>query len=324
VDRLFPFSNMIPLETVGSLVLVYYMFLVGLEIDLKPIRTVNRKTQVIAIAGSIFPIPIGVGLYYMLVTDMGRKPLSSDNVRPKGAILWGLTLSCSSEFSEIAKILSDLKLLLTENGQLALTASLLNDLVSWTLLVLALTQFYNPSVLSFFITVVVVVLCFLALYPLFKWLFNNVRMADKEFLESQVIFVLHVVLVIGLLTDGLGVLSITGAFFLGVVIPQGALSNAVQDKVQDFVGVFMMPLFFVVVGERIKIQDLALQTHWTTVMAVIVLALVTKIVCTMAVTWFYQIPHMEGLSLAMLMNTKGIMPLIILCTGRDRLVSLQT
>ncbi|XP_014491072.1 cation/H(+) antiporter 15-like [Vigna radiata var. radiata] len=318
MDQLFPYSNMIPLETVGSLALVYYVFLVGLEIDLNPIKTLNRKTKVIAIASAIFPIPIGFGLYYMLVTDMGRKHLSSDNVRPKGAMLWGIALSCSSEFPEIAKILSDLKLLLTENGQLALTASLLNDLISWTLLVLALSQFYHASVVSFVITVVILLLCFMVLNPLFKWIFNNVGMADKEFLESQVIFVLNVVLVVGLLTDGLGVLSITGAFFLGVVMPQGSLNNAVQDKVQDFVAVLMMPLFFVIVGERIRIQDLALQTHWTTVFVVVLLAMVTKILCTMAVTWFYRMPHMEGFSLALLMNTKGIMPLIILCTGRDR------
>ncbi|KAL9331382.1 hypothetical protein ACSQ67_000992 [Phaseolus vulgaris] len=266
MEQLFPFSNMIPLETMGSLALVYYVFLVGLEIDLKPIRTLNKKTKLIAIAGTVFPIPIGFGLYYMLATDMGRKPLSSDNVRPKGAILWGLTLSCSSEFPEIAKILSDLKLLLTENGQLALTASLLNDLVSWTLFVLTLTQFYHASVITFLITVVILLLCFLALHPLFEWLFNNVGMADKEFLESQVIFVLHVVLVIGLLTDGLGVLSITGAFFLGVVMPQGRLTMRCRTRCR--------------------------------------------------ILWM---PHMEGLSLAVLMNTKGIMPLIILCTGRDRL-----
>ncbi|CAJ1921236.1 unnamed protein product [Sphenostylis stenocarpa] len=318
LQHLFPFSNVIPLETVGSVILVYYLFLVGLEIDLKPIMRLHKKATVIAIAGTIFPIPIGFGLYYMLVTDMARKPLSSENVRPKGAILWGITLSCSSEFPEIAKILSDLKLLLTENGQLALTASLINDLVSWTLLVLVLTQFYHASVASFIITLLIVIVCFVALNHFFKWLFNNVGTGDREFLDSQVIFVLHVVLVIGLLTDGLGVLSITGAFFLGVLIPQGALNNTVEDKVHDFVAIFMMPLFFVAVGERIIIQDLALDTHCTTVVAVVVLALLTKMVCTMAVAWSYQMPHMEGLSLALLMNTKGIMPLIILCAGRDR------
>lgn len=313
-----------PFETVGTLILVYYVFLVGLEIDLKPITRLHRKPAAVAIAGTIFTFSMGIALYYMLVTDMGRKSFSNHNVRPKGAILWGITLSCTTEFPEIAKILSDLKLLHTENGQLALTASLINDLFSWTILVLALTHFSYASVYSIFIAVVIVLVCFLALHPFFKWLFNNVGTGDKEFLETQVIFVLHMLLFIGILTDGLGLNSITGAFFFGVVIPQGALNNTVQDKVQDFVAVFMLPMFFVGLGERIRIQDLALDTHGTTVVYVVVLAFVAKIVCTMMVSWFYQIPNMEGLSLALLMNTKGIMSLIILRTGRDRLVSYLT
>ncbi|XP_027351137.1 cation/H(+) antiporter 15-like [Abrus precatorius] len=321
VRNVFPFGNMVPLETMGTLSLVYYMFLVGLEIDFKPLtRLRNKKAMLIAIVGIIFSIPMGGGLYFMLVTDMGRKNLSHlTEKHVKGSLFWGIILSCSCEFSEMAKILSDLKLLVTENGQLSLTASLTNDLFSWTLCVLALTEFYYTSVLALFITLAVVLVCFFAISPLTKWLFNNVGTGDREFLESQVIFLLHVLLVIGLLTDGLGMHSIVGAFFLGVVIPQGALNNAIQDKVLDFVAMFMMPLFFLAVGERIEIQKLALDTHWITLVMVIVLAFVAKMVCTFTVAWFYQMPFMEGVSLALLMNIKGTMPFIILCTGRDRL-----
>ncbi|KAK7336269.1 hypothetical protein VNO77_16805 [Canavalia gladiata] len=318
---IFPFRNMMPLETIGAVTLVYYVFLVGLEIDLKAIKRLhNKKAMVIAITGIIFTLPIGGGLYYMLVTDMGRKALSPFKVRHiKGSIFWGITLSCSSEFPEIAKVLSDLKLLLTENGQLALTASLINDLFSWILFALALTEFNYASVTSLIITLIVLLAWIFAIHPFAKWLFNNIGMGNREFLESQVIFVLHVVLVFGLLADGLGVHSITGAFFLGVVIPQGAFNNAVQEKVLDFVAVLMMPLFFVAVGERIRLQDLALDTMWITVVMVIVLAFMAKMVCTLVVSWIYQMPLMEGFSLALLINTKGIMPLIILTTGRDRL-----
>ncbi|KAI5420347.1 hypothetical protein KIW84_044220 [Lathyrus oleraceus] len=119
--------------------------------------------------------------------------------------LHGLILSCSSEFPEVAKILSDLKLLLTENGQLTLTSSLINDLFSWTLLLLVLTQLYYASLLSLF------------------------------------------------------------------------------------------------------------------VILVIVLAFLVKLVSVFVSSWVYQMPHMEGLTLALLMNTKGTMPLIILYTAMDRL-----
>ncbi|KAJ1433261.1 Sodium/solute symporter superfamily [Sesbania bispinosa] len=320
---IFPYKTMLPLETVGALTLVYYVFLIGLEVELKPItRCYNKKAMVVAIAGTIFTLPIGVILYYFLITDMGKVPVSSsDNIKHiKGAILWGITLSCSSEFPEIAKILQDLKLLLTENGQLALTSSLVNDLFSFTLILLALTQFYYGSILSLIITLMFVLGCFFVFHPLAKWLINKIGKGDRDFVESQIIIVLHVVLVIGLFSDGLGAHSITGAFFLGVVIPKGALNNAIQDKVFDFVSAFTMPLFFVVVGERIHVQEFNdLNLQWITVVIVIVLAIIAKIVCIFAISWFYQMPLLEGLSLALLMNTKGTVPFVILSTGRDRL-----
>lgn len=319
---------MLPLETMGAITLVYYAFLLGLELDLKPITRFyyNKKAIVVALAGLVFSLPVGIGLYYLLITDMGRKSLSSldSDKNMRGAIFWGLILSCSSEFPEVAKILSDLKLLLTENGQLTLTSSLINDLFSWTLLLLVLTQLYYASLLSLFVILVLVLVCFYVIHPLAKWLVKKFGNGDREFVETEVVFLLHVVLFIGLVFDGLGAHSVTGAFFLGVIIPKGSLNNAVQDKVFDFVSVFMMPLFFLIIGERTNLQDLVLDTHWITVVVVIVLAFLVKLVSVFAVSWIYQMPHMEGLTLALLMNTKGTMPLIILYTAMDRLVSFLT
>lgn len=180
---------MLPFETMGAVTLVYYAFLIGLEVDLKPMaRCYNKKAMVVAIVGIIFTLPIGAGLYRILVTDMGRKTLSpSDkNKHIRGAIFWGITLSCSSEFPEIAKILSDLKLLLTENGQLALTSSLISEMFSWTILLLVLTQFCYASVLSFIIVILLVLACFYVIHPFVKWVIKTVGTGDREFLESQV------------------------------------------------------------------------------------------------------------------------------------------
>jgi Kef-type K+ transport system membrane component KefB len=87
---------------------------------------------------------------------------------------------------------------------------------------------------------------------------------------------------------------------------------------------FMMPLFFLMLGARTNIRDLALNTHWITVVTVIVLALLVKMVFIFAVSKIYRMPLMDGLSLALLMNTKGITPLIILYSAMDRLVSYLT
>ncbi|XP_028761229.1 cation/H(+) antiporter 15-like [Neltuma alba] len=288
VKHIFPFSSMMALETVAALTLVYYMFLIGLEFDLRPIRrSGNKKAIIVATAGIIFSIPFGIGLYYLLLSDLGRKHLSPTITGTRhftGAMIWGMTLSCS-EFPEIAKILTSLKLVLDDNGQLALTSALINDVFSW----------------------------------IFLWLFQKVGTKDRDLIDAQVVFLLHMVLLFGFLADGFGAHSITGAYVLGAITPKGIISKAVQEKVLDFVTAFMMPVFFAVLAERIHVEDFALGIHWISVVVIVLLAFMAKILSTLAVYMLHRLPLKEGISLGVLMNTKGIVSIIILSTGRDML-----
>ena len=313
----------------GAVILVYYVFLVGLDMDLRPIRTChNKKAIVVAVASVIFSVPTGFGLYYLLLTNMGTKSMPHKDTisHVRGAIIWAATLSCS-EFPEIANILSGLKLLLTENGQLALTASLFSDLLSCIFFVMTATEIYRASSLSFACSVAFVLACFLVFLPLARWIFNKIGAGtgDRDFLESQVVFMLHMVLVFGFVSDGLGATSVTGAFLLGVIMPKGVVNNALQDKVLDFMGSVMLPLFFAAIGERLTIQHLALGISWLTVVVVVVLACMAKVLPTLVVMRiYYQMPLKDGLSLGALMNTKGPLSLIILSIARDRVVSYLT
>lgn len=310
------------LETVASLTLVYYMFLIGLDVNLKPLnRSGNKKAVVIATVNTLFGLSVGFGLYFLLLTNLGRKPMPTPDGMPHiyGAILWGIALSCS-EFAEIAKILANLKLVLNENGQLALTSALANDLFSWIFLVIAIAAFHSGSMLSVFSTMFFLLLCFFVIHPFAKWLLHKVGTKDRESIETQVFFILHVVLLFGFIGDGLGAHSITGAYVLGAITPKGVITSVIQDKCLDFVTGFMMPIFFAVLGQRIHLEDIALGIHWTTVVVVILLAIMAKILSTFFVTMFYRMPTMEGLSLGLLMNTKGAIAIITLTNARDMLV----
>ncbi|KAF7801461.1 cation/H(+) antiporter 15-like [Senna tora] len=322
VRHIFTFSSLMALETVAALTLVYYMFLIGLEMDLKPItRSGNKRAVIVAIVNILFSLPVGFGLYYLFLTNLGSKPMPVPTGMPhyQGALLWGITLSCS-EFPEIAKILANLKLVLNENGQLALTSALTTDLFSWIFLIIAITAFHSGSVLSVLSTFIFLLICFFLIHPLAKWLFHKIGTnKDRDFAEDQVFFLLHMVLLFGLLTDGLGAHSITGAYVLGAITPKGAITSAIQDKVLDFVTAFMMPIYFAVVGQRIHMEDLALNIDWTTIVVILLLAFVAKILSTFLVCMFYRMPPMEGLSLGLLMNTKGVVAIIVLTNARDML-----
>ncbi|KAK4272331.1 hypothetical protein QN277_020902 [Acacia crassicarpa] len=322
VKHIFTFSSLMALETVAALTLVYYMFLIGLEFDVRPIRrTGNKKAIVVAIASIIFSVPFGIGLYYLLLSDLGRKPMPPTITGTRhfpGAMLCGMALSCS-EFPEIARILTSLKLVLNENGQLALTSALINDVFSWIFLVLSISALHAASGASIASTLVFLLIGVFVVHPLAKWLFQKVGTKDKDSIDSQVVFLLHMILLFGFLADGMGAHSITGAYVFGVITPKGIISKAVQEKVLDFVTAFMMPVFFAVLAERIHVEDFALGIHWTSVAVIVLLAFTAKILSTLAVCTLYRMPLKEGFSLGVLMNTKGIVSIIILTIGRDML-----
>ncbi|XP_054801541.1 cation/H(+) antiporter 15-like [Prosopis cineraria] len=281
----------------------------------------EQKAIIVAIVGVIFSIPYGIGLYYLLLSDLGRKHMPPPVTGTRhfiGAMIWGITLSCS-EFPEIARILTSLKLVLNENGQLALTSALINDVFSWIFLVISISALHAASGASIVSTFVFLLISVYVVHPLAKWLFQKVSTKDRDLIDAQVVCLLHMVLLFGFVADGLGAHSITGPYILGTITPKGIISKAVQEKVLDFVTAFMMPVFFAVLAERIHVEDFALEIHWTSVVVVVLLAFMAKILSTLAVYMLYRLPLKEGFSIGLLMNTKGIVSIIILTTGRDML-----
>ncbi|OMO85884.1 Cation/H+ exchanger [Corchorus capsularis] len=122
----------------------------------------------------------------------------------------------------------------------------------------------------------------------------------------------------GLITDACGSHSIVGAFMLGVVMPnEDIIKRKIVDKLDDFVAGILMPLFFLTNGLRTNARYMASKTSWMMIWMVIVVSWAAKVVSVFIVTLFYRMPPKEGLVLGLLMNTKGVLALIIINTGRN-------
>ncbi|KAK8480388.1 hypothetical protein V6N11_041866 [Hibiscus sabdariffa] len=117
------------LETMANLGVTFYMFLVGLEMDLTPLRKIERTALTVAIAGIVLPVAVGVGVHTIVL-----KLRENIDVPEMGAYFWSIALSHTS-FPDLARILSDLKLMYTDLGKTALTAALVNDISCSFLLV---------------------------------------------------------------------------------------------------------------------------------------------------------------------------------------------
>lgn len=134
------------------------------------------------------------------------------------------------------------------------------------------------------------------------------------------------VLVCALITDMLGTLSYVGPFVLGAIMPRGELRKLVVEKIQPFVTGILMPLFFLIIGLRTNMW-FVFSSHgsYTTFqlkfakryMLVLLLAFLPKIAGSFVAAIIHKMRPQDALALGVVMNTRGLLALFILSTGRD-------
>ncbi|XP_057511746.1 cation/H(+) antiporter 15 [Actinidia eriantha] len=305
------------LETMANIGLLYFLFLVGVEMDLVIIRRIGRKALAIAIAGMILPFIIGVSFSFVL----NQK---SQGVNQGTFILFlGVALSVTA-FPVLARILAELKLLSSEIGRIAMSSALINDVCAWILLAfaIALAENESTSLASLWVilsSVAFVVFCIFVVRPLVSWMVK--RTPEGETIsEFYICLILTGVMIAGFITDAIGTHSVFGAFVFGLVIPNGPLGVTLIEKLEDFVSGLLLPLFFAMSGLKTNILAIKGAMTWGYLILVIILACLGKIAGTLLVAIYYQMPFYEGVALGLLMNTKGLVEMIVLNVGRDQKV----
>lgn len=301
------------------------MFLVGLEVDVKPVLRAGKKPLSIALIGLIIPIPIGYALHGMIgYQDFSRDP--AYGTRNKyGPLFWGIALA-TTNFPDLARILSTLKLLQSEVGKAALSSAVITDLFSWILLVLSIAIASDTALFTIIMSIFFVVICLFVLRPLVARLVaRTIKDESDNYTEYHICFVLAAVPLFGYITDSCGCQSMLGAFMLGVIMPKGELKNTLMEKVEDFVSGLLLPVFFLIIGLRTNTANLL--DGNTSIMVIIViffLSFCAKVMSTfIAAVFMNNMSARDGLALGLLMNTKGLLALIVINAGRDLKVGIS-
>ncbi|XP_050209196.1 cation/H(+) antiporter 15-like [Mercurialis annua] len=300
------------LDTMGQLGLVYYMFLVGLEMDLTMLKHVERKALYNAAITTLLPLTMGIGLFFLLVH------YKTDTIVGMGGGVWALTLTVTS-FSDLARILSDMKLLHTDIGRLALSSAIICDLVAWAILVLAITMVNQKLYfLNVFAMILFVFLCWFVVRPILAWIIriNNSSNGGMDY-ELLIYFILGGVVIFGLITDACGSQSMIGAFMFGLIIPKGELGMRLIEKLEDLVIGILLPAFYWTNGLKINLGHLNNGVSVFVVAVVIILGCSAKVISAFIFSVFHGLSTREGLTLGVLMNTKGVLALIVMNVGRD-------
>lgn len=313
--HIFPLRSVMVLETMANIGLLYFLFLVGVEMDLQVIRRTGRKAISIAIGGMILPFIIGCVFTLIFQKD------PTVNQGPYVLFL-GIALAVTA-FPVLARILAELKLLNTEMGRIAMSAALVNDIFAWILLALAiaLAETSANSLASLWVilsSAAFVVICIFAVRPAIIWMIKRTP-EGESFSDFYICLILTGVMISGFVTDAIGTHSVFGAFVFGLIIPNGPLGVTLIEKLEDFVSGLLLPLFFAISGLRTNVDEITKVT-WLGLAVIITLGCLGKVFGTAAVAHFYKMPLREGITLGLLMNTKGLVEMIVLNVGRDQKV----
>ncbi|KAM3399835.1 hypothetical protein ACQJBY_004974 [Aegilops geniculata] len=321
---LFPPWSAPVLESVASLGLLFFLFLVGLELDLRSVRRSGRRAFAIAAAGISLPFACGVGVAFVIRRAI---PGADEAGYAPFLVFMGVAMSITA-FPVLARILAELKLLTTAIGETALAAAAFNDVAAWVLLALAVAisgsgDDRRSPVTSLWVLLsgaAFVAVWMVAVKPLMSWV---ARRSDAGGGGSAVwvAFTLAGVLASGLATDMIGIHAIFGAFVFGLTVPKdGGFAGRVTERVEDLVSELLLPLYFASSGLKTDVATIRGGGALGILALIIVTACAGKIMGTFAVAMACGMGAKEAIVLGVLMNTKGLVELIVLNIGRERKV----
>jgi K+:H+ antiporter len=306
---LFPADAMEVLKAIGQLGLALFMFQVGWELDLGVVRRRERAALFISLASVVVPFGLGLALAAYL------HPRYADDVPFwPFALFIGAALSLTA-FPVLARLLAQLRLSRTPTGGLVISAAAIDDVLGWSALAVALAVLASGDAWDYvrivLETAALVAIVWLVLRPLFRRLVAG---------DSPVghALVLPLMLGVAYATEAIGIHAVFGAFLAGAAMPRiepGSDAARARDGIFA-AAALLVPIYFVVSGMGVDIPGLDASDAAVFVL-ILAAACVGKFSGAFAGGRAAGVPAREAVAIAVLMNTRGLIEIVLLTVGRD-------
>jgi Kef-type K+ transport system membrane component KefB len=329
MHKLFPDELRGNLNVLSQLGVMLFMFLVGLELDPKHLRGQGKAAVMIGTAGIVVPLALGTALGAGLIAT--QKAVTGNVASPLLLCLFMGTAMSITAFPVLARILTERNLHKAKSGILALTCAAINDVMGWCILafVLAIAHMEGfgidpakPSsgaMRTALTTVVLSAVYIVVMVMVVRKLLGRLQAhyGARGYLSQNVLAVVFLLLIgSSVATAMIGIHQIFGAFMLGAVMPKdGRFVKHMSEKVEDFTVLFLLPLFFAYTGLHTKLGLLDTPGLWVVCAIIVLVAVAGKFGGVALAARWYGMNWRQSSLLGVLMNTRGLMELIILNIG---------
>jgi Kef-type K+ transport system membrane component KefB len=313
---LFPASAIPFLNVLSQIGLIFFMFLIGLELDPKYLSG-NLKTAVVTSGVSILvPFTLAGILSLVIYPIVSNSSVSFTAF----ALFLGAAMSITA-FPVLARIITENNLQNTRLGTLALTCAAVDDVTAWCLLALAIAVTRTNSMVGAIPIIIYSLIYIGGMLTIGRWLLGRLSTYyDRTGKLSQLMLAAIYMAVVSsaLITEAIGIHLIFGAFLMGAAMPKNpGLVREIAQKTEDFVLIFLLPVFFAYSGLKTQVGLLNSLDLWLLCAAILGVAIVGKYFGTYYAARSCQIDRQEASALGWLMNTRGLTELIVLNIGLE-------
>jgi len=313
---LFPKESLGNLQFLSQIGLILFMFVIGMELDLKVLKNKAHDAVVISHASIVIPFALGLTLAYFIYHTFAPVGVEFSSF----GLFMGIAMSITA-FPVLARIVQERGMQKTKLGTIAITCAAADDITAWCILavVIAIVKAgsFTSSLYVIGLAILYVIIMLKIVRPFLK------RVGDlnstRESLNKPVVAIFFITLLISAYAAELiGIHALFGAFLAGAIMPENnRFRNIFIEKVEDVAIIVLLPLFFVFTGLRTQIGLLNDPELWKITGLIILVAVVGKFFGSALAAKFVGQSWKDSLAIGALMNTRGLMELVVLNIGYD-------